>query len=147
MTDWADGIELRNYGIKCVIDSRVLSELVRTIICLAMVAGALLFYSWIRSQIVSTGYESQKLFASLESLQRTQKKLILEEEELRSPERIDIIARNDLGMIPLRPNQLIMPQLKEAERSITNAMAMAGSEEKDLKKATENKRFGNYPIN
>ena len=47
MTDWADdGIKTRNYGIKCVIDARILSELVKTILCLAMVAGALLFYLW-----------------------------------------------------------------------------------------------------
>ena len=45
MTDWADGIEARNYGIKCVIDARVVSDLVRTIICLGMVAGALLTVS------------------------------------------------------------------------------------------------------
>ena len=106
MTDWADGIETRNYGIKNEIDVPMLSELMRIIVALAMVAGALLFYSWIRSQIVNTGYESQSLFAEEESLMRTQERLVAEEETLRNPERIDIIARNDLGMAPLRPNQI-----------------------------------------
>jgi cell division protein FtsL len=128
MTDWANGIETRNYGIKSELDARVLSELMRTIIALVMVAGALLFFSWVRSQIVNTGYESQSLFAQEEALLRTQKRLILEEETLRNPERIDVIARNDLGMTPLRPNQLILPQLEDVERSTSNAMAMAESE-------------------
>jgi cell division protein FtsL len=127
MTDWADGIETRNYGIKSEIDGSMLSELVRTIIPLAMIAGALLFYSWVRSQIVNTGYESQNLFAAEESLLRTQKRLILEEETLRNPERIDLIARNELGMTPLRPNQFILPQLQDSSRGLSNAFAMADS--------------------
>jgi cell division protein FtsL len=127
MTDWADGIETRNYGIKNEIDVRMLSELMRIIVALAMIAGALLFYSWIRNQIINTGYENQNLFAAEESLLRTQKRLILEEEILSNPERIDVIARNDLGMTPLRPNQLILPQVQDAERIISNEMAMADS--------------------
>jgi cell division protein FtsL len=143
MIDWADGIEARNYGIKSKIDARVLSELVRTIISLALVAGALLFYSWVRSQIINTGYESQKLFTAEEALLRTQRKLILEEETLRNPERIDLIARNDLGMSPLRPNQLILPQLQDMERSTSNAIAMVTAEATDLKKPAT-RRSGNF---
>jgi hypothetical protein len=133
MTDWADGIETRNYGIKNEIDVHMLSELMRIIVALAMVAGAFLFYSWIRSQIVNTGYESQNLFAAEQSLLRTQKRLVLEEEILRNPERIDIIARNDLGMTPLRPSQLILPQIQDVERSTNNEMAMADSKAANIK--------------
>jgi cell division protein FtsL len=143
MTDWADGIETRNYGIKCVIDARILSELVRTIVCLAMVAGALLFYLWVRSQIISIGYESQKLSVLEESLRRTQKNLDLDEETLKSPGRIDMIARNQLGMIPLSPAQLILPQIQDPGRSIPDRLAMAVSEPMGLKKSVA-KKLGNY---
>ncbi len=128
MTDWADGIETRNYGIKNEIDGSMLSELIRMIVPLVMIAAALLFYSWVRSQIVNTGYESQSLFAAKESLLRTQTRLMLEEETLRNPERIDLIARNNLGMVPLRPNQFILPQFQEVDRSLSNKLAMAGSD-------------------
>jgi hypothetical protein len=124
MTDWAEGIETRNYGIKGEIDANMLSELVRSILPLAMIAGALLFYSWVRSEIVNTGYENQNLFTAAESLRRIQKRLITDEEMLKSPGRIDSIARNDLGMTPLRPNQFIQPQLQDMERSLSNKMAM-----------------------
>jgi cell division protein FtsL len=133
MTDWADGIETRNYGIKSEIDASMLSELVRTIIPLAMIAGALLFYSWVRSQIVNTGYENQSLVARRELLLRNQKRLSLEEDTLKNPERIDLIARNDLGMTPLRPNQFVLPQLQDMERSLSNKMAMADSEVEGIK--------------
>ena len=144
MTDWADGIETRNYGIKNEIDVHMLSELMRIIIALAMVAGALLFYSWIRNQIVNTGYESQNLFAAEESLLRAQKRLALEEEILRNPERIDIIARNDLGMTPLHPSQLILPQIGDVERGLSNQMAMADSKTGSLKRTVALKRLGDY---
>jgi cell division protein FtsL len=135
MTDWADGIEIRNYGIKNEIDVHMLSELMRIIVTLAMVAGAFLFYSWVRSQIINTGYESQNLFAAEQSLLRTQQSLMLEEEILRNPERIDIIARNELRMTPLRPNQLILPQIQDVERSSNNEMAMADAKAANIKRS------------
>lgn len=126
MTDWADGIETKNYGIKGEIDAGMFSDLIRTIIPLVAIAGTLLFYSWIRSQIVNVGYETQRLVAKQESLLRTQKKLDLEKETLTSPVRIDVLARVDLGMTPLRPSQFILPQ--DEERGLSNKMAMADSE-------------------
>jgi cell division protein FtsL len=134
MTDWADGIETRNYGIRSEIDTSMLSELLRNIIPLAIIAGALLFYSWVRSQILSAGYESQNLFVAEESLLRVQKRLALEEETLRDPGRIDGIARNTLGMTPLRPNQFILPQ-PYVERGPSNTLAMADSEATGLSAA------------
>jgi cell division protein FtsL len=135
MTDWADGIETRNYGIKCRFETGVLMELMVIILVFAMIAGAFLYYSWTRSHIVNTGYEIQRLFAEEESLLRTQRALILEEETLRNPERIDTIARSDLGMVPLRPNQLITPQSRNTRRGLFNEMAMADTEVMDFTKA------------
>jgi len=132
MTDWADGIEARNYGIKNEIDASMFSELMRSIIPLAMIAGALLFYSWVRSEIVNLGYESQNLFAREESVLREQKWLTLEEETLCNPERIDLIARNELRMTTLRPNQFL-PQHQDAERDLSNTLAMAESEAAGLR--------------
>ena len=132
MTDWADGIETRNYGIKCKIETGMLMELIRTVVVFALVAGALLLYSWIRIHIVSTGYEIQNLFALEESLLSIQRALILEEETLRNPQRIDIIARNELGMSPLRPNQVIPLRRRDDGNSFSPAMALVDTEEMKL---------------
>jgi len=147
MTDWADGIEIRNNGIKCVIDARTLSELLRTIIALVMIAGALLFYSWVRTEIHLTGYDSQRLFTAEEQLKEIQKNLILEEEKLENPTRIDQYAREELGMTKLRPSQLILPPLQTGDRGISNSLAMTGSEADDLKKSGESERLGSYFTN
>ena len=147
MTDWADSLEIRNNGIKCVIDKRILSELLRTIISLVMIAGALLFYSWTRSKIVEMGYETQRLCEIEETLLESEMKLIAEEEWLTSPRRIEIIATRDLGMTKLRPNQMILPPLEVADQGISNSLAMAGSEKDNLEKSGEVKRFRNYSAN
>jgi cell division protein FtsL len=132
MKDWAAGIETRNYGIKGSINTGTLFDLLRTMIMTSLIAGAFLFFSWVRSQIINTGYESQQLFALEESLLRTQNKLILEEEMLRNPKRIDTIARTELHMAPLQPNQMILTSFRTQVGS--NIVAMAHSEAADAEK-------------
>ena len=144
MTDWANGIETRNYGIKNELDVHMLSDLMRIIVALALVAATMLFYLWIRSQIVNTGYESQSLFAEEESLLRTHQRLVLEKEVLRNPERIDMIARNELGMTPLHPYQIILPTNRDAERSPSNEMAMTDTRATSLRRPAVLKRFVDY---
>jgi cell division protein FtsL len=125
MIDWAGGIEDRNYGIKRITDPQKLSELLWIIFSLVVVAGALLFYAWARSQIISIGYNSQQLQAQEESLRGAQRNLILEEQILKNPERIDTIARNQLGMIRLRTSQLITPQFQDVEPIGSDTLALA----------------------
>lgn len=125
MTDWAEATADRNYGIRCNTDRRCVSELLKIILSLVAVAAALLFCSWIRSQIVSIGYESQKLMALEESLLRDQKSLLLEEETLKNPERIDSIARNQLGLTPLHPNQIIPAEFQDLGIGSAGTLAMA----------------------
>lgn len=95
------------------------------ILCLAMVASVLIYYSWVRSHFISVGYDSQNLKAEESVLLHTQQSLILEEETLKNPERIDHIARNDLNLVPVRPVQLITPQVQDIESNLATAMAMA----------------------
>lgn len=147
MTDWADGIEINNNGIKCVIDSRILSELLRTIITLGLIAGALFFYSWVRSQIVNIGYETQKLFEVEEKLKDVQNSLIAQEETLTSPKRIYDIATRDLGMKKMRPNQMIIPPVQIRDHGIADSLAMAGSETDNLSNSKKRDRYGTMLIN
>jgi cell division protein FtsL len=125
MVDWAGRIGARNYNIRRESDSPHMKELLRIIFSLVMVSGVLFFYSWVRSNIVSIGYENQNLKATENTLLRTQKSLILEEETLKNPERIDRIARGELNLVPLRPNQLIPLQIQDIESSAAGALVLA----------------------
>ncbi|MGA2264235.1 MAG: cell division protein FtsL [Acidobacteriota bacterium] len=115
MTDWSVGVETRNYKIPRRPDSRSLADLLASMLCIVMIAGALIGYVWIRSRIVALGYEVQKYKEIEESLTRTEISLILEEDMLKSPERIDSIARNELAMEPLGPFQRMIPRFMETD--------------------------------
>ena len=127
MTDLAEGIETRNYGIKPRTDGRSLCDLLFIVFSIAAMAGVLFGYIWVRIQIVNVGYESQRLQATEDSLLRIQKHLTLEEETLKDPGRIDTLARNELGMTPLRPYQVIPVGFRAEEPGAPIALAMANA--------------------
>jgi len=124
MVDWAGGIEDRNYGIKRITDPQRLSELLWIISSLVFVAAALLFYAWNRGQIISIGYTCQQLQVEGQNLLRANEKLIIQEAILKDPERIDYIARNDLGMTRLRTNQIIATQSQDDAALGPNILAL-----------------------
>jgi len=147
MTDWADSIELRNNGIKCVIEGRMASDLLRTIISFCMIAGALLFYSWTHSQMIEIGYQGQQMSESEKSELELQKQLIVQEETLTTPERIERIATTDLDMTKLPPSRMILPPLETKGQSIPESLAMAGSNNDNPGKSGVSKRFRNNVVN
>ncbi len=128
MADWAGSMEARNYGIKRVSDSRYLTELLRLITPIAILAGLVYFHLWTRSQIVDLGYEDQQLRAAEETLRRAERNLILEEETLKNPNRIDSIARNELAMTPLRPNQIMAPPVQDIGPAKATDLALANTQ-------------------
>lgn len=125
MMDWAGGIEERNYGIRRCTDRRSLTDLLTVTFSVFVFAGVLLLYAWTRSQIVEMGYEEQSLEVQETTILRVHNNLILEEETLKNPARIDGIARNELGMVLVRTNQLVAPQLQDAQASGSTDLAMA----------------------
>jgi cell division protein FtsL len=127
MMDWAGGTEARNYAIRRKADSRNLSDMLWMMVSLVAIAGILVFYSWVRSRIVDFGYQGQSLQIQEAELLRAQKSLALEQETLKNPERIDLIARNELGMLPLRPSQVIAPLFQDVEFRGATTLAMASA--------------------
>ena len=120
LTDWSDGVEARNYKIPHTPDSHNLADLLLRMGCILVIAGALVGYVRVRSQIISLGYAIQNLKETEATLTRRQNSLILEEETLKRPERIDLIARNELGMEPLAPYQRVTLKLGEMETRPAN---------------------------
>ena len=57
---------------------------------------------------------------------------------------IDTIARNDLGMAPLHPYQIILPQIQDAERSVSNEVAMTDIQTASIKKFVAAKQLVDY---
>ena len=97
MVDLAGGLRAHNYCIRRRADRRSLADLLLTTLSFLMVAGALLFFLWVRCRILQAGYDVQQLQAVQESLRQAEEGLIVEEETLKHPERLERIAHEELA--------------------------------------------------
>ena len=66
-----------------------------------------LLFSWQHLQCVQDGYEIEGLKAQLVKLQEWNRQLRLSQAGLADPQRIDTLARKDLGMVSPSPQQVI----------------------------------------
>lgn len=76
------------------------------IIGAAVVVVALLFCVWSRVQVVKQGYALSELAREIKDLNAAQEELKAQAAGLRSPERIEAIARQKLGMQLPTPEQI-----------------------------------------
>ena len=111
MLDLAPGVDGRNYGIRNCAESRALRETTNILFPVVLIASILSFHVWVRSQSIEIGYETEQLKEQAAKLVRTQQQIVLEEQTALNPELLESIARNELGMTVLRPNQVIPPRL------------------------------------
>ena len=72
-----------------------------------MVFFFLLLISWQHFQCVRYGYQIQQLRSEQASLEDVNSKLRMEEASLADPQRIDNLARTQLGLAPPQPGQVI----------------------------------------
>jgi cell division protein FtsL len=121
MLDFANGIEAKNYGLRKTSDMRTLLESLKILFPLVVIAGALSFHIWVRSQNIQAGYQNQQLINQEEDLINLQKELILEEQTLKDPKALEFLALGNLGMIIPPADRIILSSPSEE-------WDMAGSE-------------------
>jgi hypothetical protein len=107
MVDLADGVEVRNYGLKRAPDPKAVRESITLFLPLTLIACVFCFQIWIRSQTIHVGYQSQELRIQGDELLRNRQQLVVEEQMVKNPKWLDEIAGNSLGMIVIRPDQII----------------------------------------
>ncbi len=128
MADWAEGMEGRNYTIARHMDIRNLQEMLAALICILMVAGVLGFHLWIRVRMVDMGYETQELLKRENTALRLHGELILEEEYLKRPARIEAFAVGQLGMAPIRLEQILPGRIRSVEAGGETTLVLAESQ-------------------
>ena len=127
MMDWAEGTRAKNYAVLHEIDARNLIELLLISLSIGIVAGVLVFHSWVRTSIVELGYQQQSLLEEEQVLSKMQQSLSLEEQTLKSPGRIDAIARMELGMQSIHASQVVVTVESGAELAGASVLALANS--------------------
>jgi cell division protein FtsB len=85
------------------------ARLIRIWICLmALFLGELLLYTWCRVQCVRVGYAISAQHNIQQRLLMRRNRLKIELAHLKSPERIESIARRKMGLTAPRPEQVII---------------------------------------
>ncbi len=82
-------------------------------------------YAWQHFQGIRYGYEIQQLRAEAAALQNWNHQMQLEHARLASPERIEALARKDLGLEPATPQQII--QVGDRSPRSPEASELAGN--------------------
>lgn len=77
------------------------------LLLLLVFVAELLFYTWCRVQYVNVGYAYSLAAANHQRLTDMQNKLKVELARLKSPERIEKIAKQKLGLVTPSPEQVI----------------------------------------
>jgi cell division protein FtsL len=85
----------------------------KALLALAMLAFLLLFV-WERVEVVRVGYHIERLKAQRTALQRERDELEVKVSALTSSERIARVAKEQLGMTPPQPGQVVLLRLDAA---------------------------------
>lgn len=88
-------------------------EICRYILVAGAMAALVITYSWVRSEIISLGYQIQELKHDTTVLKEQRQALMLEQAACRSPQRIDQYARQQLGLIPANSARVIFIRDRE----------------------------------
>lgn len=86
-----------------------------TLACAILAAGASL-HLWVRTRVTERGYQLARLSSDSRDLTREHQALQIKAAELKSPQRIEQLARAHLGMGPPAIDRLlVMPQARSAQ--------------------------------
>lgn len=78
----------------------------RALLLVVVVVATALFYVWCRLEMVRVGYEQSRLAQTIAELEKANEELRGEAARLKSPERIERLARERLGLSYPSPEQI-----------------------------------------
>ncbi len=97
-----------NSVIRRAIDRRGLHNFAATALSCALVAAAMLLHAWVRTRVTEQGYRLSQLSAEYRELTREHEALQIKAAELKSPQRVEELARTRLGMGPPPTDRVVV---------------------------------------
>lgn len=118
--------------IRKAIDRRGLQQLAAGTLACALLAGAALLHTWVRTRVTEEGYRLSRLSSEHHRLLRERERLTLLTGRLSAPARLEELARTRLGMGPPPTERTVVlvrtAPLDEAPRA--DALALEGGRRK-----------------
>ena len=94
--------------VRKAIDRRGMATFAAATVACVLVAAAALFHLWIRTRVTERGYQLSRLSSEYRDLTREHESLQLRAAELKSPQRIEQLAREKLGMGPPTMDRVVV---------------------------------------
>lgn len=77
-------------------------------ICMVLLTVVSIFHVWSRFRLVELNLQIGEASRQMKNLEQEQKRLMLEATSLKTPARIEAIAKRDLGMIVPKDEQVVL---------------------------------------
>lgn len=77
-------------------------------ICMVLLTVVSIFHVWSRFRLIELNLQIGEASRQLKEMAQQQKQLRLEAESLRTPARVETIAKRDLGMIAPKDDQVVL---------------------------------------
>ena len=123
--EFAVKTDIRNNLVVREVDRSQRREFVHTAWLMAALVGLVLFSCWQRVEIVQTGYQTQSLEQDRTSAEALNRKLRLEIETLRAPQRLERIAVDELHMRTPSPKDTLVIERTSPSAPDRTAVAAA----------------------
>lgn len=98
----------RTSAVRRSIEKRALHDFATATACCALLAAAMLLHAWVRTCVTERGYTLSRLSAEHRELWREHERLQLRAAELKSPQRIEELARTRLNMGPPSVDRVVV---------------------------------------
>jgi len=95
-------------SVRCNVERRGLRNFVTCTLCCALIGCALLLHAWVRTRVTERGYALSRLSAEYRDLMREHERLQIAAAELKSPQRIEELARTRLNMGPPQVDRVVV---------------------------------------
>jgi cell division protein FtsL len=116
--------DVRNNPIVREVDAERLTEMVKTIALGALVVIALMFWTWQHFELVRHGYRLEELQRQRAAEEDITRHLRLEIDTLKSPRRIEALARGRLNLVtPARADAIVIERVVPAEPPAKSVVA------------------------
>lgn len=116
--------DVRNNPIVREVDAERLTEMVKTLGLAALVVIAVMFWTWQHFELVRHGYRLEELQRQRAAEEDIARHLRLEIDTLRSPKRIEALARGRLNLVtPTRADAIVIERVVPAEPPAKSVVA------------------------
>ena len=109
-------------GIRRNLDRRGMQNFAATALACALIAAAMLLHAWVRTRVTEQGYRLSRLSAESHELSREHEALQIKAAELRSPQRIEELARTRLSMGPPSLGRVVVLVPERSGRGVREAV-------------------------